>query len=307
MRAVVCDRYGPPEVLRPVEIDPPVVRRGQVRVEVRATAVTSSDTFIRGFRLKPSLWIPGRLALGLTRPRRPVLGMVFAGRVDAVAPGVAAWQVGQRVYGFDRFGFGCYAQLKTLPADGVLAPSPVNLDDEEAAALPYGGLLAWSFLKGRLRAGQEVLVYGASGAVGTAAVQLARAEGARVTAMCGPAHLDLVAGLGADRVIDYRVYDVTAGPDRFDVVFVAVGNRVGPPSRRDCRGILAPDGTYLAVDRGRPAPGADDLRLLTRRAEAGQFRPVIDRRYPLAELAQAHRYVEGGHKAGNVVISVGVG
>ncbi|GAA2359643.1 NAD(P)-dependent alcohol dehydrogenase [Dactylosporangium salmoneum] len=304
MQAVVCTRYGPPEVLCLTEVDQPEPGPGEVRVRVRATTVTTSDCFVRGFRLKPSLWIPARLVLGVTRPRRPVLGMVFAGDVDAVGPGVAATQVGQAVYGFDRFRFGCYAEYKVLPASGVVAPKPANLDYERAAALPYGGLLALSFLRGRVRPGQNVLVYGGSGAVGTAAVQLAKHDGARVTAVCGPANADLVASLGADTVIDYHRQDVTEVDERFDLIFVAVGDRVGPPTRRHCRRILTPDGTYLAVDQGRPVVRGDDLRLLTRLAEAGRLTPVIDRRYGLAEMAEAHRYVEGGHKRGNVVVTV---
>src|SRR5947209_2701107 len=150
MQAVVCTRYGPPEVLRLAQVDQPVPGPGEVRINVYATAVTTSDCFVRGFHLKPSLWIPARLMLGISRPRRPVLGMVFAGDVDAVGPGVTSMAVGQAVYGFDRFGFGCYAEYKCLRADGVIAPKPANLGYEEAAALPYGGLIAMSFLRGRI-------------------------------------------------------------------------------------------------------------------------------------------------------------
>src|SRR5581483_7330843 len=156
--------------------------------------------------------------------------------------------VGQAVYGFDRFGFGCYAEFKRLRADAVVAPKPANLGYEQAAALPYGGLLALFFLRGRIRPGQRVMVYGASGAVGTAAVQLAKHDGARVTGVCGPTNLEMVASLGADRVIDYTKQDVTAGDERYDLVFVAVGDRVGSPSRSRCRRILAPGGDYRAGD-----------------------------------------------------------
>ena len=304
MQAAVCTRYGPPEVLRLAEVDRPLPGPDDVRIKVAATAVTTSDCFVRGFRVKPSLWIPGRLVLGITRPRRPVLGMVFAGDVDTVGRNVTSVAVGQAVYGFDRFGFGCYAEYKCLRADSVIAPKPTNLGCEQAAALPYGGLLARSFLRGRIRPGHNVLVYGASGAVGTAAVQLAKHDGARVTGVCGPDNLGLVASLGADAVIDYTRQDVTLGGERYDLVFVAVGDRVGPPSRKQCRRILTPDGGYVAVDHGRPVLNAEDLKVLTQLAEAGEFTPVIDRRYPLAQLAEAHRYVERGHKKGNVVVTV---
>ena len=304
MLAAVCTRYGPPDVLQLAEVDLPVPKRDGVRVKVRATAVTSSDCFVRGFRIKPSLWIPGRLALGITRPRRPVLGMVFAGDIDAVGERVTSFEVGQPVFGFDRFGFGTYAEYKCMPAGGVIALKPANLGYEQAAAIPYGGLLAWYFLKDTVRTGQRVLVYGASGAVGCAAVQLAKHAGAHVTAVCGPTNLDLVASLGADAVFDYTRHDVTTSRERYDVVFVTVGNRVGPPSRKNCRGILTADGTYLAVDRGRPTLSANDLMLLKQLAEAGELTPVIDRHYPLAQVAEAHRYVEAGHKKGNVIITV---
>jgi NADPH:quinone reductase-like Zn-dependent oxidoreductase len=305
MQAAVCTRYGPPDVLRLAEVDRPLPGPGEVRIRVSATAVTTSDCFIRGFRVKPSLWIPGRLVLGITRPRRPVLGMVFAGDVDAVDPAVSSLTVGQAVYGFDRYTFGCYAEYKCLPADGVIGPKPTNLGYDEAAALPYGGLLARCFLRDRIRRGQRVLVYGASGAVGTAAVQLAKHDGAHVTGVCGPSNLGWVASLGADTVIDYTRQDVTLNSERYDLVFVAVGNRVGPPSRRQCQRILTTNGVYLAVDHGRPVIRAEDLRALTRLAEAGELTPVIDRRYPLARLAEAHQYVEEGHKKGNVIITVG--
>jgi NADPH:quinone reductase-like Zn-dependent oxidoreductase len=161
-----------------------------------------------------------------------------------------------------------------------------------------------SFLRGRIRRGQQVLVYGASGAVGTAAIQIAKHEGARVTGVCGPDNVDMVASLGADTVVDYTRQDVTAGAERYDLVFVAVGDRVGPPSRGQCRRILKPGGGYLAVDHGRPVLRAEDLKTLTGLAEAGQITPVIDRSYALADMAEAHRYVEGGHKKGNVVVTV---
>jgi NADPH:quinone reductase-like Zn-dependent oxidoreductase len=213
-------------------------------------------------------------------------------------------EVGQPVFGFDRFGFGTYAEYKCMPAGGVLGPKPASLSYEQAAALPYGGLLALYFLRDRVGNGQKVLVYGASGAVGCAAVQLARHAGAHVTGVCGPAHLGLVRSLGADAVIDYTKHDVRDSSERYGLVFVAVGNRVGPPSRQDCRGMLTTDGAYLAVDRGRPANSAADLILLKQLAEAGELTPVIDRCYPLAQVAEAHRYVEGGHKKGNVIITV---
>lgn len=304
MLAAVCARYGPPDVLAVAEVPMPALGRDDVRVRIHATAVTSSDCFVRGFAMKPSMWIAGRVALGVTRPRKPVLGMVLAGDVDAVGENVTAFEVGQPVFGFDRFGFGTYAEYKSMPASGVIAPMPATLTYERAAAIPYGGLLARYFLKDRVRAGQRVLVYGASGAVGTAAVQLATCAGAHVTGVCGPTNLDLVTALGANAVIDYTSEHIGSRGGRYGVVFVAVGDRVRPPSRRDCRDLLADGGVYLAVDRGRPVVTAADLTFLAGLAASGHLRPVIDRTYPLAQIADAHRYVEAGHKRGNVIITV---
>ncbi len=230
--------------------------------------------------------------------------MVLAGDVDAVGGNVTSFEVGQPVFGFDRFGFGTYAEYKNMPASGVIAPKPTALTYEQAAALPYGGLLARYFLKDKVRAGHRVLIYGASGAVGTAAVQLATHAGAHVTGVCGPTKLDLVTSLGADAVIDYTREHIGSRGGRYDVVFVAVGNRVRPPSRRDCRDVLVDGGVYLAVDRGRPVVTAADLTFLAGLAESGHLSPVIDRTYPLAQIADAHRYVEVGHKKGNVIITV---
>jgi NADPH:quinone reductase-like Zn-dependent oxidoreductase len=193
-----------------------------------------------------------------------------------------------------------------MAESGVLAAMPSSLSYEEAAAIPYGGLLALHFLRrAKIQAGHKVLVYGASGAVGTSAVQLAGPFGAEVTGVCSTANLELVRSLGADAVIDYTKDDFTTMSERYDRIFVAVGNRVHPPSRADCATALAPDGAYVSVDEGRPKLRTEDLLLLRQLAETGELRPVIDRCYPLEQIAEAHRYVEGGHKKGNVIVTVG--
>jgi NADPH:quinone reductase-like Zn-dependent oxidoreductase len=306
MRAVVCTRYGPPDVLQLGELPEPVPRRDEVRIKVHASAVTSSDCLIRGLDLPLGMRLAARLAVGVTKPRRQVLGMVVAGEIDAAGKDVTRFAKGDQVFGFDRFAFGGHAEYKCMPENGVLAAKPASLSYKEAAAIPYGGLLAWYFLS---RAGiggqQKVLVYGASGAVGTSAVQLARHLGAEVTGVCGSGNLELVRSLGADSVIDYRRDDFTALGKRYDRIFVAVGNRVHPPSRADCATALAVGGAYVAVDEGRPKLRTEDLLLLRQLAETGELRPVIDRCYPLEQMAEAHRYVEAGHKKGNVIVTVG--
>jgi NADPH:quinone reductase-like Zn-dependent oxidoreductase len=192
-----------------------------------------------------------------------------------------------------------------MAASGLLALKPSNLGYEEAAAIPYGGLLALHFLrKGRISSRQRVLVYGASGSVGTSAVQLAKHFGAEVTGVCGTANLELVRSLGADAVIDYTKDDFANSGERYDLIFVAVGNRVNPPSEANCKKALAPGGVYISVDHGAPRLSTEDLVLLKQLAEEGTFKPVIDRSYPLEQMAEAHRYVDKGHKKGNVVVTV---
>jgi len=306
MKAVVCTKYGPPEVLRLQEVEKPVPRNGEVRIRVHATAVTSSDCIIRNFNLPASMQVPARLVLGITKPRRPILGMVLAGEIESVGKHAGPFKEGSQVFGFDRFGFGAYAEYKCMPESGVLAPKPSNLTYEEAAAIPYGGMLALHFLrKAKIRSGQKVLVYGASGAVGTSAVQLAKHFGAEVTGVCGTANLGLVRSLGADAVTDHTKDDFTKNPELYDLIFVAVGNRVKPPSKADCKKVLVPGGVYVSVDQGTPKLLTEDLVLLAQLVELGKLKPVIDRCYPLEQMAEAHRYVDKGHKKGNVVISVG--
>ena len=305
MRAVVCTRYGPPEVLRLRELPTATPRNNEVRIRVRATAVTSSDCYLRGLRLPPAYRIMARLTLGWNAPRQPVLGMVLSGEVDAVGSDVRPFEVGDRVFGFNRHRFGTYAQYVCWPGAGLLASRPVNLTDEEAAAIPYGGLLALHFLrKAGLRAGQRVLVFGASGAVGTSAVQLARHIGAEVTGVCSTANMALVASLGASTVVDYTTQDFTDRKERYDLILDAVGKRKSATALRGCRHVLAPGGACISVDDGTPKLRREDLASLRELATKGEIRPVIDRTYALDDIIDAHRYVDNGHKRGNVVVTV---
>lgn len=305
MKAVVCTRYGPPEVLRVEELVTPVPRKNEVRIRILATAVTSSDCYVRGLNLSPAYRIMGRLALGWSAPRQPVLGMVLSGEVDSVGPDAQSFKVGQPVFGFNRHRFGTYAQYVCWPEDGLLTTRPANLTDEEAAAIPYGGLLALHFLrKAAVRAGQRVLIYGASGAVGTSALQLARHLGAQVTGVCSTTNVDLVASLGATTVIDYTSEDFTDRAERYDLILDAVGKRKSAAALRRYRQVLAPGGACVSVDDGRPKLRREDLVLLGELATKGEIRPVIDRTYGLDDIVEAHRYVDHGHKRGNVVVAV---
>jgi NADPH:quinone reductase-like Zn-dependent oxidoreductase len=301
MKAVVCTRYGPPEVLRLVDVDKPSPRPDEVCIRVIATAVTSSDCYVRGLDLPFAYRVLARFALGFRAPRRRILGMVLAGQVESAGRAVTSFKAGDQVFGMDRHVFGAYAQFVCWPADGVLAARPASLTHAQAAALPYGGLLALHFLRNtNIRSGQRVLIYGASGAVGTSAVQLARHFGAEVTGVCSGANRDLVQSLGATTVIDYTREDFTTRAGTYDLIFDAVGRRKSSQALRHSRRVLTRDGTCVSVDDGTPKLLTSDLTLLRQLAETGQIRPVIDRCYRLDQIIEAHRYVDAGHKRGNV-------
>ncbi len=301
----MCTKYGPPEVLRLEELPTPVPRGNEVRIRIFATAVTSSDTYVRGLRLSPMYRLMARLALGWNGPRRRVLGMVLSGVVDAVGPQAVTFKPGDKVFGFNRFLFGTYAEYVCWPEDGLVATRPANLTNEESGAIPYGGLLAlYNLHRADVQAGQRVLVYGASGAVGTSAVQLAKHFGAEVTGVCSTANLELVRSLGATAVVDYTREDFLDSGERWDLIFDAVGKRKSAAALADCGRALAEGGKCISVDDGTPKLTVEDLRTLGELAGSGGIRPVIDRCYPLDEIAEAHRYVDQGHKRGNVVITV---
>ena len=305
MKAIVCTKYGPPEVLQLQEVDKPTPRNNEVGIKIFATAVTVSDCIIRGSKVPLRLWLPMRLVIGLTKPRKAILGMVVAGEVEAVGTQVTRFHKGNQVYAMNITRFGMYAEYTCVPENSVLAFKPSNVTYEQAAAVPFGGLLALHFLrKGEIHSGQNVLIYGASGAVGTAAVQLARHFGAEVTGVCSTTNVELVKSLGAKKVIDYTQGDVTTGGERYDVIFDAVGKRKSSPFKLQCKEALTPNGKYLSVDEGSPKLRSEDLHFLTELMEAGQLQAVIDRCYPLEQIVEAHRYVEQGHKKGNVVITV---
>jgi NADPH:quinone reductase-like Zn-dependent oxidoreductase len=307
MKAAVCTRYGPPEVLQLQDVRDPVPGAKDVLIRIRATTVTPSDCYIRSAIPTARLFmrLMARAVIGLTRPRRPILGAVLVGEIEVVGRKVTRFQVGDRVWAFTMLRMGCYAQRTCLPATfKLLMPAPSNLTHDEAAAIPYGGLIAWYFLgKAKIKSGQQVLVYGASGANGTCAVQIAKHLGAEVTAVCSTTNLELLRSLGADTVLDYTKEPASA-LKRYDVVFDAVGRRKTSPLKLASRNALTPGGKFVSVDDALPRIRGDDLIRLKELAEAGQLKPVIDRRYPLEQIANAHRYVELAHKKGNVVVTI---
>jgi NADPH:quinone reductase-like Zn-dependent oxidoreductase len=326
MKAVICSKYGPPESLHIKEVEKPVPKNNEILVKVYASAVTAADCRVRGFNVPPSYWFLARLALGLTKPRKPILGMDFAGEVEVIGEVVKKYKVGDMVYGLMGDRFGGYAQYLCLSEDwkGVgMALKPDSLSFEEAAAIPFGGLTALYFLReSKIQEGQKILINGASGSVGAYAVQLAKFYGAYVTAVCSAGKIEMVKGLGADKVIDYNNNDFTKLGEIYDVVFDVAGKA----SISDCIKILKKNGTLLhavaspavtlkmkwasmtskrKMVGGGPDPSTEDLMFLNKLIEQGTINPIIDRSYPMEQIIEAHRYVESGAKKGNVVISIG--
>jgi NADPH:quinone reductase-like Zn-dependent oxidoreductase len=302
MRAVVCTRYGPPEVLQLRDVPKPTPRSGEVCIKIFATSVTASDCIVRAFNIPRRLKLPMGAVLGFRRPRNPILGLVLAGVVESVGRDATKFKPGDQVYAFTAFRFGAYAEYECLPETAIVALKPSNASHEEAAAIPYGGLLALHFLKqANVESRRRVLVYGASGAIGTSAVQLAKHFGADVTGVCSAANLELVRSLGANAVIDYTKDDFTRNGARYDLVFNAVGKR---KAMLQADGSLTPGGRHITVDDNSPKMRAEDLAFLTELVESGRLRPVIDKSYPLEQIVEAHRYVDAGHKKGNVVVRV---
>jgi len=306
MKAIVYTEYGPPEVLRLKEVDKPVPRDNEILVRVFAATATSGAAFIRSGRYPDSMLFTFflRLMSGIRKPRKTILGYELAGVIESAGKDVKLFKVGDRVFGTTTgLRSGSYAEYVCLPEKwkaGAAAVMPANMSYGEAAAMPVGGMTALYLLrKGNVRSGQKVLVYGASGSVGTYAVQLAKYFGAEVTGVCSAANLELVKSIGAGRVIDYTGEDFTRNGECYDLIFDAVGRCPYPR----CKKSLKKKGSYISV-KSPTVEKTEDLVFLKELAEAGKIKPVIDRCYPLEKTAEAHGYVDGGHKKGNVVINI---
>ena len=322
MKAIVYTKYGPPDVLQLKEVAKPIPKNNEVLIKTHATTVTSGDWRARSLDVPVGFGLIARLVFGVLRPRQPILGTELAGEVESVGKDVKKFKVGDQVFAFNGVGMGCHAEYKCMPEDGAVVLMPANLTYDEAAAISFGGTTALNFFKrAKLQNGEKVLINGASGGVGTAAVQLAKHFGADVTGVCSTVNLELVRSLSANHVIDYTREEFTENGETYDIIVDTVGT--APFSRS--KSSLKERGRLLLVLGGLPdlllipwvsmtssnkviagpaAESAEDLRFLAKLAETGEFKPVIDRRYPFEQIAEAHSYVDTGRKKGNVVITL---
>ncbi len=323
MKAIVYTQYGPPDVLHLKDVDKPTPNDDQVLIKVHAADVTAGDCKIRGFKDVPvAFWLPWRIMLGLRKPKKTILGYEVAGVIESVGNNVTRFNVGDAVFGSTGFGFGAYAEYVCISEKEAIITKPANLTHHEAAGLIFGASASLFFLKkGCIQSGHRVLINGASGALGTAAIQLAKHFGAHVTGICSTKNIELVRSLGADHVIDYTQNDFTKTDQPYDLIF----DTVGKISFSQCKPIMTADGHFVQAVFGLTQmlqalwvrltsrrkivcaiamETVDDLQAIKQLAEAGVIKPVIDRRYPMTQAVDAHRYVETGHKVGSVVMTI---
>lgn len=301
MKAIICTKYGPPNVLQLQNVEKPKPKKNEVLVKIHATSVSTGDCRIRGFNSPLLFWIPMRIILGFRKPRKPILGVELSGEIEDIGTDVTQFKKGDQVFALTELNLGGYAEYTCVHESGLIALKPTNVTYEEAAVIPFGGTSALHFLrKGQIKKGQRVLIYGASGSVGTAAVQLAKYFGATVTAICSSSNFELVTALGADNVIDYMKEDFTKRGEHYDIIFDAVGKY----KKSLCIDALMPNGKYVSVNGMMAKVSKEDMNLLKQLAETEKLKPVIDRTYRLEEIAEAHIYVEKGHKKGNVSITL---
>ncbi len=309
MKAIVCPKYGSPEVFQVKQWKKPIPKKDEVLIKIYAASVTNSDIFIRSSNIPLLFKIPMRLMIGIKRPRNAILGEVFSGEIEYAGSEIRRFKAGDQVYGLTGYSLGAYADYKCMKEidskKGCLAVKPGNIGFEEATSAAYGGLLAFQYLeKGNIGRGQRVLVYGASGTSGTMAVQYAKHLGAAVTGVCGPSHLAFVKSLGADHVLDYTNSESVKYLEQYDFIIDTVGKRKTSELKKACRKALAKNGRYVSIDDGALLLRSDRLDRIRELVESGIIKPVNDRVYRFEQIVEAHQYVELGHKKGNVAITV---
>ena len=322
MKAISCTKYGTPEVLKIVDVEKPAPKNNEVLIKIFATTVTIADCRVRGFNVPASFWLPAKLALGFSRPRKSILGGELSGLIESVGKDVNNFKIGDKVFAFTGHNFGAYAEYRCMDENDCIALIPDNLNFEQAAALSFGGITALQFLrKGNIQHGDKVLIYGASGSIGTYAIQLAKYFGAEVTGVCSTINLEMVKSLGADKVIDYTTTDFSKLGEDYDLIF----DTIGKGSISGTIKSLKPTGKYIhAVTTpateikirlrllnskkkligGTFTPNVEQIDFLKKLVEEGNIKPIIDKIYPFDQIVEAHSYVDMGHKKGNVVITI---
>jgi NADPH:quinone reductase-like Zn-dependent oxidoreductase len=309
MKAIICTKYGSPEVLQIKQCKKPIHKKDEVLIKIYATSVTNSDIFIRGSNIPLKYMIPMRLMIGIKRPRKSIIGEVFSGEIESVGSEIKRFKVGDQVYGLTGYSLGAYADYKCMreidSKQGCLAVKPGNISFEEATSAAYGGLLAFQFLeKGNIARGHKVLIYGASGTSGTIAIQYAKYLGATVTGVCSSSNIEFVRSLGADKVLDYAKNESVNYLEEYDLVLDAVGKRKTSELKKACMNVLTTSGKYVSIDDDALLLRSDRLNKITELVESGIIKPVNDRVYHFDQIIEAHKYVEMGHKKGNVAITV---